>query len=223
MVDAAAAIVAVAAVLLIAAGLPKVTDPAPLAGALRAAGLPHSRPLVRGLALAEAASGLAALALPARAGGVIVGIWYAAFTVFVARALRRGDPIDSCGCFGRADTPPAVLHAVVTGLLALAGAAAAVSAAPAPWAMLAGRGAAGALGGDVAGGGVLGGVALAAVTGLLAFLVWQVLSVLPTTTPASVRSLRTTRAGGGTGASRQSGSTPPTPSTHPAPKGPTTP
>ena len=37
----------------------------------------------------------------------------------VVRGLQRGGVLASCGCFGRADTPPTRTHAVVTAGLAL--------------------------------------------------------------------------------------------------------
>jgi hypothetical protein len=46
-------------------------------------------------------------------GGVAsfgVAAIYLAFAGFVAYALVRKIPIQSCGCFGKADTPPSWLH-----------------------------------------------------------------------------------------------------------------
>ncbi len=161
-----------AAVLLVVSGAPKVRDPQPLANALRSAGLPSSRALARGAAGAEVVVGLGALAVPSRAGGMAVAVAYAAFTAFVVLALVRGGVLESCGCFGKADTPPSVLHAAVTALAALAGAGVALWPPASGWTGL-------------DGGGVL---AVAAPTALVTFLAWQVLAVLPTVTPASVRS-----------------------------------
>ena len=39
-----------------------------------------------------------------------MAILYAGFGLFVALALYRRIPIASCGCFGKVDTPPSVLH-----------------------------------------------------------------------------------------------------------------
>jgi hypothetical protein len=48
------------------------------------------------------------------AGGALAG-WamaalYGGFGWFVAFALHRRIPISSCGCFGKVDTPPSVVH-----------------------------------------------------------------------------------------------------------------
>ena len=141
---------------------------------MRTTGLPASGLLVRLLALAEVALGVAAVAAPGRATAALVAVAYAGFTGFVALAGRRGGVLASCGCFGRPDTPPTRAHLVLTGGATATGAALAVSppgtgawsaAAPASTAALAG---------------------FAALLGALAYLV---LAVLPTTTAAVVRGL----------------------------------
>ncbi len=43
----------------------------------------------------------------------VVAASYLAFTGFVVVALARRLPVGSCGCFGRADAPPTVLHVVI--------------------------------------------------------------------------------------------------------------
>lgn len=166
---------AAAAVLLIVAGGPKLIDPIPLANALRSAGLTSGHAVARAIAAVEVVVGLAALAWPSRWTGVAVAVLYAGFTAFVLRALATGGMVESCGCFGKADTPPTRSHAAVTGLLALVGLATAVAppGGSGPWA---GSGA-----GEL--------VAGATLTTLVAFLAWQVMAVLPTTTPASIRSI----------------------------------
>jgi hypothetical protein len=160
--------------LLVVAGLPKLRDPLPLVRALRTTGLPASGLLVRLLALAEVALGVAAVVAPGRVTAALVAVAYAAFTAFVALAVRRGGVLGSCGCFGRPDTPPTRAHLVLTGGATATAAALAVSprgtgvwsaATPASTAALAG---------------------FAALLGALAYLV---LAVLPTTTAAAVRGL----------------------------------
>lgn len=111
-----------AAALLVVAGAQKARDPQPLVRAGRSVGLPVPRAAVRCAALAELAVGLAALVDGSRPSAVAVAVSYAAFTGFVLLARARGGVLASCGCFGRADTPPTVLHAVVTGALAVAAA-----------------------------------------------------------------------------------------------------
>jgi hypothetical protein len=114
----AQALSAVALVLLIAAGVSKMVDPAPTTGAMRTARLPSSHLITSALGLAEVVAGAAGLAY----GGVwLIGptLLYAGFFAFTALAVRRRLPLQSCGCFGRDDTPPTRLHIVFNGLSAL--------------------------------------------------------------------------------------------------------
>lgn len=161
-----------AAGLLVVAGLPKVLDPGDLVRALRSTRLRVNPLLVRGFALAEVLSGAAAILLPSRPAFAAVALLHAGFTAFVLLALRRGGVVASCGCFGTADTPPTRAHAGATGLLALAAAGVAIAPPPEPW-WAAGPAAA---------------TVTALLAGLIAFLAWQVIAVLPTTTPAAIRS-----------------------------------
>ena len=116
--------------LLVVSGGSKVHDPEPTRGALRAAGLPSSRSLVLGLAAGEIAVGAAALGLTSPFAPAAVGLFYLGFAGFVAYALARSLPLQSCGCFGKSDTPPGWLHvgvnlsaaAVALGLAARGGA-----------------------------------------------------------------------------------------------------
>jgi hypothetical protein len=160
-----------AAGLLVVAGLPKLADPLPLVRALRAAGMPGSRLLVRAFAAAEVAVGLWALVAPARLPAALVAAAYAVFTAFVARVLGRGGILGSCGCFGKPDTPATRTHLVLTAAATLVAAAVALDPPAQAWS-------------DVDGATVAT-VGLAAVIG---FLAWQVMAVLPTVTPAAVRS-----------------------------------
>jgi len=126
--DALAGPYLASAILLVIAGAAKVRDPLPLVRALRSARLPAPVAAVRLVAGAEVALGLAAALLGGRVTATLVAASYAAFTGFVLLARSRGGVLASCGCFGRADTPPTTGHVVVTGALALL--AAAVAAAP---------------------------------------------------------------------------------------------
>ncbi len=122
--------VAVAAALLVLAGAPKAVAPQDTARALVRMGLPSAGWLVRLGGGAEVALGLVVLTV----GGVIptalVAASYLAFCAVVVRALVSGDPLSSCGCLGRPDTPPTRTHVVV--VAALAAACAAAAAGPAP-------------------------------------------------------------------------------------------
>lgn len=171
MWDVAAGPYLAAAGLLVVAGVPKVADPLPLVRALRAAGMPLPRLLVRAFATAEVAVGLWALAAPGRASSGLVAAAYLLFTAFVARALARGGILGSCGCFGKADTPATRTHLTLTAAAALVGAWATVDPPRGVWS-----------GVDAT---TLTTVGLGAV---VAFLGWQAMAVLPTTTAAAVRS-----------------------------------
>ena len=120
----------IAAGLLVVAGVAKAARPDDTARALAALlpGSPPLRPLrwiVRSGALAEAALGAVAVALPRPITAALVALSYLCFFGVVAYARRRGGPLATCGCFGRPDTPPTAVHLVLD--LALAGAAAAVA------------------------------------------------------------------------------------------------
>lgn len=102
-----------AVAVLIAAGVAKAVRPDFTARALRDAGLPATRSIVRAGAGAEVAVGAAALAWPGWATGLLVSASYLAFAVFVATALRKGWALSSCGCFGRPDSRPNASHVVL--------------------------------------------------------------------------------------------------------------
>ena len=156
---------AVAAVLLVLAGAPKVGAPADLRRALTAVGLRVPGAAVRVGGAAEVALGLAALVVTSRVLALAVALSYAAFTAFVLLALSRGWPLSSCGCFGREDTPPSGAHAVVTGALAVLGLLGAGTGAPAL------------LPAAVDGG--VAGLLLVALVALGVVLAWQALVALP--------------------------------------------
>jgi hypothetical protein len=160
-----------AAGLLVLAGAPKLTDPMPLVRALRSARLPASRSLVRVLAALEVVVGVGAIVQPSRLTATAVAASYLAFTAFVALVLGRGGVLGSCGCFGRPDTPPTRVHLAVTAFFSVAAGALVVSPPESVW------------GSASVQLGVL--VGFAALIGWLAYLV---MAVLPTTTPAAVRS-----------------------------------
>ncbi len=114
----------VSAALLVVSGIAKMADPVPTMGALRAARLPHRRWTAVALGGLEIAVAGYAIVF----GGVaVLGVaaMYLAFTVFVVVALRLGLPLSSCGCFGRADTPPTWLHVAYNSVATLAAAVAA--------------------------------------------------------------------------------------------------
>jgi hypothetical protein len=120
----------VAAGLLCVAGVAKAARPDDTARALAPLlpgrpSLPTMRWIVRSVALLEATLGAVAIVFPRPATVGLVAVSYLSFCGVVASVRRRGGPLATCGCFGRADTPPTVLHLVVD--LVLAGAAATVA------------------------------------------------------------------------------------------------
>jgi hypothetical protein len=175
MWDLAAGPFLAAAGLLVVAGVPKVVDPLPLVRALRGAGVPVHRQLVRGFAVAEVALGAWALLAPGRYAAGLVAAAYLVFTAFVARVLTRGGVLGSCGCFGKPDTPATATHLALTALAAVTALAVALDPPSAAWA--------------VDDGATVTTAALAVVIG---FLAWQVMAVLPTTSPAAIRTTSTT-------------------------------
>jgi hypothetical protein len=103
----------IAAVVLAVAGVAKTIDPVMTVGALRAAGLPVGPSAVRVAGAVEAVLAIGAAITGEPALALAVAASYLAFAGFVAVALVRDLPVGSCGCFGRADAPPSVLHVVV--------------------------------------------------------------------------------------------------------------
>jgi hypothetical protein len=156
-----------AGLLLLVAGLSKTRDPLSLVRALRAAGVPVRAPVlarwVRIGAAAEAVVGGVAVVHPGRVVATAVAASYAGFTLFVLRALRSGSPLASCGCFGKTDTPPTPGHALGTAALAVAAALVAVGP-PAPLAL-----------------------PLLVVSGVLAYVAYVSLAVLPLVSRRAVR------------------------------------
>ena len=120
------ALVGAAALRLLGAGGAKIVDPDRTVGALTALGLPVGPTVVRLGAAGEAVLGAVALVVGGRAPAALVGTSFAVFAVFVAVALRSGRPIGTCGCFGRADTPPRPSHVALDLVLAVAGVTGAV-------------------------------------------------------------------------------------------------
>lgn len=99
----------IAAALLVVSGGAKLWDPAPTRGALEASGLPSGSWTAPTLGVVEIVAGLGGTVLGGGAS-LVVGVIYLAFAGFVAYALMRKIPIQSCGCFGKAGTPPSWLH-----------------------------------------------------------------------------------------------------------------
>jgi hypothetical protein len=103
----------VAALLLTVAGALKAYDPATTAGALRRAGLPVPSVAVRIGGGVEAIIGAVAILTGGTIAAALVAVSYFGFTTFVVTAMVRRTPIGSCGCFGKIDTPPSLVHVVL--------------------------------------------------------------------------------------------------------------
>jgi hypothetical protein len=103
----------IAASLVVVAGIPKVADPSDTTRALRSVGLPGTDLLVRGLAVAEVAIGISVIVLGGRFTSGLLALLYAGFAGFIVLAMRRGGSVASCGCFGKADTPPTMAHVLL--------------------------------------------------------------------------------------------------------------
>lgn len=103
----------VVAAVLAGAGFAKVRDPAPTQGALAAASLPSSRLTVMSLGGIEILAGGYGLLVGGRVAGWMIATIYLGFAGFVVFALARDVPLQSCGCFGREDTPPSMFHVTV--------------------------------------------------------------------------------------------------------------
>jgi hypothetical protein len=116
--------------LLLLGGTLKAAHPSDTARALEDLGLPVSEPLVRAGGLAEVAVAAIALTTGAWPFAALVALSYLLFLTFVVAALRSKTPVSSCGCFGRADTPPTFVHVAVNA--AAAGVALAAVVAPLP-------------------------------------------------------------------------------------------
>jgi Methylamine utilisation protein MauE len=131
-VNAALGPYAIAAGLLALAGAMKALRPADTATALRGVGVRVPTSMVRAGGLAEVVVGSLALVIASVVVAVLVAISYVAFAVFVTVALVRHLPIASCGCLGKADSPPSVVHVGIDVAAALAALAIAVDPGLAP-------------------------------------------------------------------------------------------
>ena len=109
----------VAACLLVLAGLLKLRSPRSIREALETSSLPSGMNLVRALALGEVLAGLSMIliggAIPTAASSAL----YACFAAFVIQAVARHLPLRSCGCFGRDDAAPSLIHIAVALVLAV--------------------------------------------------------------------------------------------------------
>lgn len=103
----------IAAVLVALGGVAKALRPTDTANALRGVGLPIGPSAVRLGGAVELVIGASAIARGDRLGAALVAASYLLFAGFVTVALVRRAPLATCGCFGKADSPPSALHLVI--------------------------------------------------------------------------------------------------------------
>ena len=111
---------AIAAGLLALAGAAKALRPSDTATAVRGVGIRVPTWLVRVGGLAELVIGVLALSTGSAVVAALVAASYFVFAAFVTVALVRHLPIATCGCFGKADSPPSLVHVGVDVAAALA-------------------------------------------------------------------------------------------------------
>ncbi len=97
------------ATLLVITGVPKLTDPGGTARALYSLGVPATLGIGRAIGVVEIGAGLAALLFGGWPAAAAMAIVYVGFAVFIALALRS-EEVKNCGCFGKLDVPPSLLH-----------------------------------------------------------------------------------------------------------------
>lgn len=151
---------AAAALLLIVAGTAKVLKPTPTAQLLGSLGLPRTKSIVVSLGAGEVALGLLAIVVGGWPLAALTGVLYLTFFIVVWRALATG--ASTCGCFGRAEAPPSLIHLI--GNAAFAAVSFASIAGPAPAQVMA-EAPLGGLG-VLIGAGVIAGLGLVAFTAL---------------------------------------------------------
>ncbi len=156
--------------LLALGGLLKVARPAETGNALAALRLPSHPAFVRTLGITELAIGLAALATASRLAAGLTGLAYLGFAGFVLLARHSDTPVQSCGCFGKTETPPSLIHVIVNLSAALISALVARSPIPSLDRLLANQPGAG--------------VPLVMVTALTVYLLYLTLTALPQTLTA---------------------------------------
>lgn len=171
MIPALTGPVLAAAGLLALAAPGKLARPTSTANALGQLGLPRSTVLVRLLGVGELVLAAAVLLAPSRPVLALLAAVYLGFAGFVVLALRRGTALSSCGCFGKADTPPTRVHVgVVAGFAAVALAACVTGSASLP---------------EVVREAPVAGLPVLAAAAMTVWLSWVALAVLPQVVVAS--------------------------------------
>lgn len=112
--------------LLALGGALKVVRPEETATALAALRFPAQNWLVRTLGVLEVTIGTLAFTSATALLSALTAVTYVAFAGFVLLARHSSTPVQSCGCFGKAETPPSMIHvafnlaaAAIAGLIAV--------------------------------------------------------------------------------------------------------
>ena len=156
--DVVVALHVAAALLLIVAGVAKIVRPVPTTDLLASVGLPEVPAAVVVIGVVESAVGVLALVVGGSLLAAATGALYVGFVAVVWRALVTG--ATTCGCFGRANSPPSWLHVVGNATFAVASFVAVAGQTPTQ--VMADQPASGI--GFVLGSGVIAGLALVAFT-----------------------------------------------------------
>jgi methylamine utilization protein MauE len=119
MADALLPLFAMAAGVLLLAGLAKLRSPAAAQAALASFGLPPSAALARAIGAAEAGIGALCLILPGGAGALALAAAYLALTLATGARWSRGEREAPCGCFGDASSSIHLGHVGLNAALAL--------------------------------------------------------------------------------------------------------
>ena len=117
----------VAAALLVIAGAAKLRNPEPARAALETARLPGGIAAVRLAGAVEIAVGAVCIVRPDRVAELGVAALYLIFAFVVARQIRSGSELASCGCLGAIAAPPAWVPVIFTLTAAAVGCAAAIA------------------------------------------------------------------------------------------------
>ena len=110
---------AIFSVVLLLTGLRKIQRPGDTSRALSALGLPNWTIVGVLIGIAEVTVGALALATSWDVGLLAQGVLYVLFTSWVAWALVKDAPVESCGCLGKPDTPPYLGHLILDSLAAV--------------------------------------------------------------------------------------------------------
>ena len=102
---------AIFSLVLIITGAAKIARPNDVSRALLALGMPRIPGVGLGIGVFEVLIGVGSLVAPPLL--LAQAALYVAFAAWVSVALRADAPIASCGCLGKADTPPTVAHVLI--------------------------------------------------------------------------------------------------------------